>query len=129
MTGTATALYTAIHTALLGASKQIKADPIHARIALAVHEAGDDGLTTGELEQILAVDGGHIRGALGVMYERGLADGNAVDGGPRRRGIRTRVKLTASGHHLAREVIYRRRLRATLPERATDSDLCDRGSI
>lgn len=93
--------------AFLDTAQENATSPTHCRIALAVHGAGPDGLTTQELEDHLLIEGSTVRRALGDLYEAEFAIGRGVDGGRRRQGVVTQVTLTDRGRVLAREILAR----------------------
>jgi hypothetical protein len=95
-----TATYTAIHQGLLSVARAEGIRPHDARVLLALLEADDYTLTTDELEAILADanNGSGVRRSLLDLYKSGHVTGEANGkGGPPKRGIRTRARLTPRG--------------------------------
>lgn len=108
---THTAAYSHFHRALLEGSREFGVELIVARAAVALYERGGRSRSDVLQVDLREVSGAATRRALGRMYKLGLAVGNAVDGGPRRPGMRTRVALTQSGRSLAGRVLTLAELR------------------
>lgn len=79
--------------------------PFHVRLLVALFEHGPAG--SDRLESLLGDSGSGTRRALGVVYRRGMAEGFAEDGGPRRAGMRSRVTITDRGELVARDALKR----------------------
>ena len=110
-------IYSRIHSALREAARKHGITPFAARLLLAVDELAVDA-TTDVLEEVLhEPNGSMIRRELQHLYAKGLAQGEAVTGGPPKRGTRTRIILTESGFGLVRAV-QRQVLEGTAAEAA-----------
>lgn len=95
--------YARLHAAFAEAGAEFDVEPMCARVALAVAEDGG-AARTDDLADALMCEGAAVRRAVLRLYERGLAVGLAVDGGPRARGKRTVVRLTVEGRRLVSAV-------------------------
>lgn len=90
---TATTTYTALHQAFGTAAHKHRTRPLCARIALALHEAGPDGLTSRELEHHLSGAATDTRHATALMVREGWLTASG------------RLELTVKGRALARCVV------------------------
>jgi hypothetical protein len=93
MTG---ATYTRTHTALVATAHETGLKPFDVRVILALHERGEEA-TSFELSEDLNSEGSQVRRSLLGLYEREMCVGEAADGGRRRPGTVTQVRLTPVG--------------------------------
>jgi hypothetical protein len=91
--------FSTIDAALRKVAAESAITPLQARVLLAISDgaAGDDGVVSDVLERSLGMHDSAVRRALGVLYSRRLARATGCDGGPRRRGVRSRIWLTPEG--------------------------------
>lgn len=99
-----TVTYSRLHAAFLEAAEVFDVEPMVARLALAIAEDGN-AARTDDLARVLGCPESMVRRAVLRLYGRDLAVGLAVDGGPRRPGKRTVVRLTQEGRRLAGLVV------------------------
>lgn len=99
--------YTRVHNALARGARSAGVRPYCARVLVAVFERGGTA-TRGEIAQDLGTSpeaptepGRSLR----ELIAAGLVVGLAVDGGERRTGVETCVKLTDAGRVLALEIV------------------------
>lgn len=96
--------YSRLHAAFADAGAVFDVEPMAARVALAISEDGGTARTD-DLARALGCDESSVRRVVLRMYERDLAKGMGVDGGPRRGGVRTVVRLTQRGRALVGYVV------------------------
>jgi len=104
---TPTQQYTRLHRAFMAAAQEHGLTPFAVRVLVAI----DDELgpaTTTSIAQALAV-GGHSmvrRVLVEELYgpDREFVIGEGSDGGPRRRGVMTHLKLTRDGWEVAQDM-------------------------
>lgn len=100
----ATVAYSRLHAAFARAGESFRVEPMVARVALAISDDGG-AARTDDLAAALRCEGAAVRRAVLRMYDCGLAVGVAVDGGRRRPGMRTVVRLTVRGRALVEAVL------------------------
>jgi DNA-binding transcriptional ArsR family regulator len=102
---TTTEVYSRAHAAIAEGARRGGIHAFQARMVLAIAERKQVTTPQQIAEDLRNVDGSQVRRGLRVLYEAGLAEGIGEDGGPRRRGVVTHVRLTADGWRLARWMI------------------------
>lgn len=98
--------YARTHKAFAAGAERGGIHAYQARLLVAIAERRQV-CTPRQLAEDTQSDGGQVRKWLPGLYDAGLAEGIAVDGGPRRRGVETHVRLTAEGRKLARWMLRR----------------------
>lgn len=99
-----TASYAETHNAFQTAAYDAKLTPFDIRLLVALEERGGTGRTD-ELARETRAEGAQVRRSFKKLREEALLTADGADGLRRRRGVRTQLKLTASGHRLARKAI------------------------
>ena len=98
-----TKTYTKIAVALATAGAEVSLTTFETRVLLAVADRA--GVATSlQIISDLKCDGSVVRRSLGTLYDRELAIGEGSDGGVRRPGVVTMIRLTPAGQRLTERV-------------------------
>lgn len=98
---TTTEVYSQAHKTFAAAGDRAGIHAFQARLVLAIFER-QEVTTPKQLAGELQSDGSQVRRWLPGLYAKGLVEGIGSDGGARRTGVATHVRLTADGQKLAR---------------------------
>lgn len=113
VTSSIAAEYARIWSALRSVAQRRRVRPNVVLLTLAIAEGAQD---SSDLENVMLVHDSVVRRGLADAYAAGLVEGEASDGGRRRHGVRTAVRLTADGASVAEDVA------ATIAELAESAD-------
>lgn len=100
---TLTATYTRLTTAFVAAATAGELSVMDVRVVLAIADRAG-AATSHQLAEDLRCESSLVRRALARLYARSYAIGEGLDGGPRRPGVLTIVRLTRRGAAVAKGV-------------------------
>lgn len=115
---TLTARYAATHYALASIAAEYRTQPFALRVVLALADDPENRIDVHRLAEVLCCEGSAIRRACQDLYAFGWVHGEGADGGYRRPGIVTVLRLTDEGRRVADRLVFFRAKHVELREAA-----------